>query len=101
MSFDFCKKRKILSPTYKRKKRDGCTLCPNAKSAERLKWFEDYKEYGAKERLIELQRILIADSKKHSTKEFYPLRNYHYFIENEEFVSPSGSKIFMFGDTIN
>ena len=102
MAFDFCRDNKFLSPTYKNKKRDGCLLCPHAKASERLKWFEDWKEFNAKERLIELQRILIADSKAKGTKQFYPLRNYHYFIENAgEFISPNGTRLCMFGDTIN
>lgn len=72
MAFDFCRDNKFLSPTYKNKKRDGCLLCPHAKASERLKWFEDWKEFNAKERLIELQRILIADSKAKGAKQFYP-----------------------------
>ena len=102
MAFDHCQKVGRLSPTYKNKKRDGCALCPNAKPAERLKWFDDYNEYGAKEKLIELQRILKEDSSVKGTKPFYPMRGKHYFIENEEFVSPKGSRISLFGgDTIN
>lgn len=30
-----------------------------------------------------------------------PLRDKHYFIEDEKFISPNGSKISIFGKTIN
>lgn len=64
----------VLSPHYDTQKRDGCTLCPNAKRTEREKWFEDYPE--AIPIVIELQEFV----KTHRPGQF-PLRKHKWFIE--------------------
>lgn len=99
--FNYCKSRCILSPVYNTSFRDGCVLCPNAKSIARYNWFNDYKEFNAFDRLVELQRKLYQNAIDNGVKFFYPLRNYHFFIENEEFISPCGTNFFMFGSVIN
>lgn len=70
----------FLSPIYDFGFRDGCLLCPNGKPINRILWFNDYP--SAKERLLKLQLLLLKDGCP-----FYPLRNYHYFIENDIFQS--------------
>lgn len=90
----------FLSPTYLYSFRDGCTLCPNAKPVERFFWYEDYKDFNIKERVLNLQRIIKSSYDSFSLKQVFPLRNFHYFIENEEFISPNGSRISIFGDTL-
>lgn len=73
----FCKGKNAYSPHYKYSKRDGCSLCMNAKSIERKIWFDDYPE--AIPILLELQnklKPLLAGRKNE-----YPLRGYKYFIE--------------------
>ena len=76
-------------------------LCPHGASSERVRWFADYAEFNAKERLYDLQCVLRDNARKNGVKEYYPLWGKHYFIENVDFISPNGSKISMFGDTIN
>lgn len=100
-SYNFCRKNNLLSPSYEFGLRDGCMLCPHGASSERVRWFSDYAEYNAKERLYDLQCKLRDNARQNGVKEFYPLRGKHYFIENADFISPNGSKISMFGDTIN
>lgn len=34
----------MLSPHYTTQKRDGCALCPHAKTSVRIQWFDDYPE---------------------------------------------------------
>jgi hypothetical protein len=76
---EFCKELNLYSPHYnydfgKRKKRDGCALCPHAKQAEREQYFRDYPE--AIPIVIELQNIV-----KEKRPDRPPLRGYKYFIE--------------------
>lgn len=75
---DYCKDKGVYSPHYKystkRKKRDGCALCCNAKDEERKRWFDDYPE--ALDILIELQNKV-----KKERPDRPPLRGYKYFID--------------------
>ena len=91
----------FFTPSYEYGLRDGCMLCPHGASSERVRWFADYAEFNAKERLYDLQCVLRDNARKNGVKEYYPLWGKHYFIENVDFISPNGSKISMFGDTIN
>lgn len=73
-AFEYCKRNNILSPVYKTKKRDGCTLCPNAKDEERQAWYRDYPE--AVPILMNLQRIVNIYRPENK-----PLRGKKWFIE--------------------
>ena len=74
---DYCKERNLYSPHYnKKRKRDGCSLCPNASERERQEWFEDYPE--AIPLVIELQNLV-----KEQRPDRPPLRGYKYFIEDD------------------
>lgn len=92
--FKSCLSLGLLSPLYEKKKRDGCLLCPHGSCSERYKLFEDYPQTF--DILYQLQANI-----KESRPNIYPLRKKHYFIEDEYFVSPNGSKISLFGKTIN
>ena len=73
MAMYFCLGKNAVSPNYATKKRDGCTLCPNAKESERQEWYKDYPE--AVPLLMELQRIINANRTDRK-----PLRNNKWFI---------------------
>ena len=66
----------MLSPIYCVQNRDGCTLCPNAKKAERERWFSDYPE--AFPLVLQLQEIV-----KRERPEQTPLREHRWFVESE------------------
>lgn len=72
-ALQYCIKNNILSPNYATKKRDGCTLCPNAKEKERQEWYKDYPQ--AVPLLMELQRIV-----NQHRPENKPLRENKWFI---------------------
>ena len=76
MAIDFCKEHNILSPHYDTQKRDGCTLCPHAKSTQREKWLEQYPE--AVPIVLELQEFV-----KQERPDQTPLRNYKWFIDDD------------------
>ena len=66
----------ILSPHYDYNTRDGCALCPNAKVAERERWFNDYPE--AIPLVLYLQQEI-----KRERPNLFPLREHRWFLENE------------------
>ncbi len=76
MAKDFCLAKNAYSPHYKYSKRDGCSLCVNAKPIERKIWFDDYPE--AYDKVLELQEELkpLLVGRKNE----YPLRKYKFFI---------------------
>ena len=76
MAIEYCKEHGILSPHYGSHKRDGCTLCPHAKAAERVRWFEQYPE--AIPIVLELQEFV-----KNEKPDQTPLRHYKWFIEED------------------
>lgn len=73
MNYDI--ERGILSPLYQFQKRDGCTLCPQARARERERWFGQYPE--AIPLVLELQEFV-----KKERPEQTPLRNYKWFIDD-------------------
>ena len=73
---DYDIEHNLLSPHYKTQKRDGCTLCPNAKRQERELWFKDYPE--ALPLVIELQEFV-----KVNRPGQFPLRKHLWFIDEE------------------
>lgn len=78
---EYCKKNGIYSPHYsfdfgKKKKRDGCVLCPQARPKERIEWFKQYPE--AFELVLELQDFVRKERPNQ-----YPLRTYKFFIEED------------------
>lgn len=75
-AMDYCAENGLLSPLYKVKRRDGCALCPHARTAERIQWFTEYPE--AKPLVIELQEL-----SKIERPRCYPLRGYKWFIEDD------------------
>ena len=76
MAIEYCKEHNILSPHYDTHKRDGCTLCPHAKAAERKRWFEQYPE--AIPIVLELQELV-----KRERPDQTPLRGHKWFIEED------------------
>lgn len=84
----------LLSPHYENATRDGCLLCPNGKCSERYKFFNQYN--GTFDMLYDLQEKIFQQR-----SDIYPLRGKHFFIEDSKFISPNGSKISLFGPTIN
>ena len=73
---DYDIEHNLLSPHYKTQKRDGCTLCPNAKRQERELWFKDYPE--ALPLVIELQEFVKVNKPGQ-----FPLRKHLWFIDEE------------------
>lgn len=71
-----CLDRDILSPHYDYNERDGCSLCPNAKIAERERWFRDYPE------AIPLVLYLQQEVKQHRPN-LFPLRDHKWFMAND------------------
>lgn len=92
--FKYARDLNLLSPHYENANRDGCLLCPNGKCSERHKFFNQYK--GTFDMVYDLQDKIFQQR-----PDIYPLREKHYFIEDSKFISPNGSKISMFGPTIN
>jgi hypothetical protein len=80
MATEYCKKNGLYSPHYIHHKRDGCTLCPQAKSTERIEWFKQYPE--AFELVLELQQFV-----KQERPEQTPLRDSKFFIEEDLQIS--------------
>jgi hypothetical protein len=77
----YCKANGLYSPHYdfdfgKKNKRDGCTLCPQARAKERIEWFKQYPE--AFDLVLELQEFV-----KQERPNIYPLRGYKFFIEED------------------
>lgn len=72
----YCVINGLYSPHYQNFKRDGCVLCANAKSKERQEWFKQYPE--AFPILLNLQDFIKAEKPN-----FFPLRNYRWFIEED------------------
>lgn len=72
-AMSFCIDKNAVSPNYATKRRDGCTLCPQAKENERQEWYKDYPQ--AVPLLMELQRII-----NENRKDRKPLRNNKWFI---------------------
>ena len=72
----YCIINGLYSPHYENYKRDGCVLCANAKSKERQEWFNQYPE--AFPILLNLQDFIKAEKPN-----FFPLRNYRWFIEED------------------
>lgn len=70
----FCEENGLYSPQYYNSKRDGCTLCPEAKDAEIEQWLQDYPE--ARSLVIELQEIV----KQARPDRDPPRRNYKWFV---------------------
>jgi hypothetical protein len=66
----------MLSPHYITQKRDGCALCPNARTTERKQWFKDYPE------AIPLV-IFLQNEVKRERPELEPLRNHKFFIDDD------------------
>lgn len=89
--FYWCRDFSLLSPRYARSSRDGCLLCPQAKSVERALFFEQYPE--AFNLVLELQRYA-------KERGFYPLRGKHWFIENREFLGGYGSQLSALDDFV-
>lgn len=85
MATGYCKENGIYSPHYdfdfgKKNKRDGCTLCPQARPKERIEWFKQYPEaFGL---VLELQEFV-----KKERPNIYPLRDYKMFIEEDLQIS--------------
>lgn len=75
MALEYCRANLLCSPLYAKYKRDGCLLCPQKRSAERVEWFNQYPE--AFQLVLELQEIV----KKQKSKHLFPLRNNKWFIE--------------------
>lgn len=73
---EYCKRNGIYSPHYSILKRDGCSLCPQAPTKERIMWFRDYPD--AFDLVLELQNFV-----KKERPEQTPLRNYKWFIEED------------------
>ena len=90
--FYWCRDNNLLSPRYARSGRDGCLLCPQAKSFERVLFFQQYPE--AFDLVLQLQRLQ-KDKCPH-----YPLRGKHWFIENEEFICGNGSQLSAISDCV-
>lgn len=80
MATEYCQKNGLYSPHYIHHRRDGCTLCPQAKSSERIEWFKQYPE--AFELVLELQQFV-----KQERPEQTPLRDYKFFIEEDLQIS--------------
>ena len=80
MATEYCKINGLYSPHYLHHKRDGCTLCPQAKASERIEWFKQYPE--AFDLVLELQ-----DFVRKERPDQYPLRNYKFFIEEDMQIS--------------
>ena len=76
MATQYCKANGLYSPHYLHHKRDGCTLCPQAKADARIEWFKQYPE--AFDLVLELQEFV-----KKEIPNQYPLRNYKFFIEED------------------
>lgn len=91
--FYWCRDFQLLSPRYARSGRDGCMLCPQAKSFERVLFFNQYPD--AFEKVLELQRMSLSKNKV-----FYPLRGKHWFIENKEFIGGYGSQLSCLSDYV-
>lgn len=89
--FYWCRYFSLLSPKYKMSKRDGCALCPQAKSIERVRFFKVFPE--AIELVKQLQRYAME-------RGFYPLRGKHWFIEDKEFICGYGSQLSCLSDTV-
>lgn len=90
--FYWCRDFHLLSSRYARSSRDGCLLCPHAKSIERVLFFQQYPE--AFNLVLELQRLQ-KEKCLH-----YPLRGKHWFIENEEFLCGYGSQLSCLSDFV-
>ena len=80
---EYCRLRGFLSPHYDLLKRDGCVLCPHARECERQMWYADYPE--AVPILIDLQNFV-----RRERPEQTPLRNYRWFIEENDNVKMEG-----------
>lgn len=80
MAAEYCKKNGLYSPHYNNHRRDGCTLCPQAKASERIEWFKQYPK--AFDLVLELQEFV-----KQERPEQFPLRNKKFFIEEDMQIS--------------
>ena len=76
-AMSFCMAKNAVSPNYATKRRDGCTLCPQAKESERQEWYKDYPQ--AVPLLMELQRII-----NENRKDRKPLRGSKWFIPEKD-----------------
>ena len=76
MATQYCKDNGLYSPHYLHHKRDGCTLCPQARAGERIEWFKQYPQ--AFDLVLELQEFVKKERPEQS-----PLRDHKFFVEED------------------